>query len=145
MNDLPADHVRVCAPLGSHMPHMDDSQRTSARTSERTTSLKALFLRTLDRTSERTLPAQVGSNTCAGSAHGDRDLRASDSVPEHLAELASRVCLWRVEKPGNPARYAVAGPDHDLREVYPGAVPLFTRSHRDYVRLLPAPDEGHGP
>lgn len=61
-------------------------------------------------------------------------------VPEHLSELASRICLWRVEEPGQPTRYVVAGPDHDLRGLHPGAVPLFDRLHCEYVRAVPDPN-----
>lgn len=56
-------------------------------------------------------------------------------LPANLADVAARVCLWRI--PGEPARFVVAGPDHDLREQYLDAVPMFDEAHRDRVRRLP--------
>jgi len=57
---------------------------------------------------------------------------AEHPLPEHLAG----VCLWRVEQPRSPARYMVAGPDHDLRTEWPVAVFLFSRGHRNVVREM---------
>lgn len=50
-------------------------------------------------------------------------------VPKSLSGLAKWVCLWRL--PGTPAIYMVTGPDHDLREQHPSAIPLFDEAHRD--------------
>lgn len=53
-------------------------------------------------------------------------------VPKSVSALAKWVCLWRL--PGDPVVYMVTGPDHDLREQHPTAIPLFDESHRDRLR-----------
>lgn len=60
-------------------------------------------------------------------------------LPSDLTELAARVCLWRI--PGEPSRFIMAGPDHDLREQHPDAVPLFDEAHRERVRRIAKCDE----
>lgn len=85
---------------------------------------------------DKTVVAQVSSVLSVPRPAICREKRPQDWPSEHLAALATRVCLWRVEESGLPARFVIAGPDHDLRETYPGAVPLFTDAHRDYVKAV---------
>ena len=68
----------------------------------------------------------------APAANEVPDRETIQNLPSNLSDLAARVCLWRV--PGKPARFIVAGPDHDLSISEPGAVPLFDDAHRERVR-----------
>lgn len=44
--------------------------------------------------------------------------------------LARNCCLWKLADGGLVA----AGPTHDIRTLYPGAVPLFDDAHRDRMK-----------
>lgn len=63
---------------------------------------------------------------------GDAAPVVSDPIPASLAIVAASACLWL--RPGDRPRYMVTGPDHDLREQYADAVPLFDDAHRKRVR-----------
>lgn len=54
-------------------------------------------------------------------------------VPAQIAELLKNNCIWHVTEPGVADRYVAAGPDHDIRPVYPRAQcrALFNRDQRE--------------
>lgn len=142
MNKPAKVNARMRAPIGPRIARIEDAARALDSALDRALPLKALFLRALGRASESALPAHRVPDQCAASPSIGGADRA---LPSELAELASRICLWRVAESGQPVQYVVAGPDHDLRELYPGAVPLFTPTHRYYVRSLPGPDADERP
>lgn len=71
------------------------------------------------------------------------DADRPDALPDHIAELVERVCVWRIEEAGKATRFIVAGPDDDLSHDHPGAIvtPLFGDAHRERVRLLGNQDD----
>lgn len=148
MNDPSKANARMRAPTGPRVARIEGMQSAFNAASDRALPLKALFMRALSRASVHALPAHSSPDQCATSLPLRKDECAlkpeADALPAALADLASRVCLWRIETPGGQSRYVVAGPDHDLRVSEPSAVPLFGENHRDMVRRLPDVDVKDG-
>lgn len=148
MNDPSKANARMPALTGPRVARIEGMQSAFNAASDRALPLKALFMRVLSRASVRALPVHSSPDQCATSLPLRKDECAlkpeAEVLSPAIAELASRVCLWRIEKQGGPARYVVAGPDHDLRLTEPDAVPLFSEAHRDLVRRLPDVDIKNG-
>ena len=57
--------------------------------------------------------------------------------PAEFERIRPYGCFWQTAK----GALVMAGPDHDLKALYPGAKPLFDSAHRDRVRALSKPQE----
>lgn len=92
MTDLHINHVRMCAPRGSHMPHMKPETHAEPRTLTAHDALKALSNKVISRTSARTLPAHGDSEGRTWPAHGPQPGQVNPDLVARVRQHFTIAC-----------------------------------------------------